>query len=214
MPHVAVVIGGGPLDPDAVAYLPADAVIVAADSGLDHAVAAGLQPAVLVGDLDSISAAGRMWAYEHGVLTIEAPADKDVTDTEMALQAALDMPGIEQLTLLGGIGDRLDHLLGTLLALGHPRLAEVTTVRAFIGTTQCAVVHGAHSTSLQIGTSRTFSVLALHGSATGVGVRGAKWELHDATLGATEARGVSNESIEEWVTVSADTGIVTVVVPA
>lgn len=214
MPHVAVVIGGGSLDPDAVAGLPADTVIVAADSGLDHAVAAGLHPAVLVGDLDSISAAGRMWAYEHGVRTVNAPTDKDVTDTEMALQAALDVPGIDQLTLVGGVGDRLDHLLGTLLALGHHRLAEVPNVRAFIGSTQCAVVHGGHSASLQLGPRRTFSVLALHGAATGVGVSGARWALHDATLGAAEARGVSNESIDDWVTVSAVTGVVTVVVPS
>jgi thiamine pyrophosphokinase len=57
-------------------------------------------------------------------------------------------------------------------------------------------------------------VLALHGAATGVGVSGARWALHDATLGAAEARGVSNESIDDWVTVSAVTGVVTVVVPS
>ena len=38
MPHVAVVIGGGALDPDVVASLPDDLVVVAADGGLDHAV--------------------------------------------------------------------------------------------------------------------------------------------------------------------------------
>jgi thiamine pyrophosphokinase len=124
------------------------------------------------------------------------------------------VPGIDQLTLVGGVGDRLDHLLGTLLALGHHRLAEVSDVRAFIGSTQCAVVHGGHSAPLQLGPRRTFSVLALHGAATGVSVSGARWALHDATLGAAEARGVSNESIDDWVTVSAVTGVVTVVVPS
>jgi thiamine pyrophosphokinase len=214
MPHVAVVIGGGALHADAVAQLPADAVVIAADSGLDHAVAAGLVPSMLVGDLDSISAAGRMWAYEHSVTTITAPTDKDLTDTEMALEAAAAVPDVQAITLLGGTGDRLDHLLGTLLALGHLRLAEVPSVRAAIGGTTCAVVHGGQQASLQLGPWRTFSVLALHGPAAGVTVRGAKWELHDADLGATEARGVSNETKEEWVTISTTIGVVTVVVPA
>ena len=63
--QVVVVVGGGPLSPQAVDALDDDSFIVAADSGLDHAVAADLSPDVLVGDLDSISAACRMWAYEH-----------------------------------------------------------------------------------------------------------------------------------------------------
>ena len=55
-PTVVLVIGGDALHPDAVAAVPDDAVIMAADSGLDHARSAGLTPTVLIGDLDSVSA--------------------------------------------------------------------------------------------------------------------------------------------------------------
>ena len=54
MSQVVVVIGGGALSPRAVTDVLPDATIIAADSGLDHAVAAGLRPTVLIGDLDSI----------------------------------------------------------------------------------------------------------------------------------------------------------------
>ncbi len=65
-----------------------DALVIAADSGYDHAVAAGLHPDVLVGDLDSISRRpGR--ARGAAGLTIDAhPADKEATDTELALDRA------------------------------------------------------------------------------------------------------------------------------
>ncbi len=214
MPHVAVVIGGGELDPGGVASLPDDVVVVAADGGLDHAVAAGLRPAVLVGDMDSISAAGRMWAYAHEVDTHEVSPDKDLTDTELAIAVAVGLPEVDHLTVLGGVGDRLDHLLGTLLALGHPALGALDGVTAFIGDTQFAVVHAGRQAAVRVGTDETFSVLALHGPASGVSVRGAKWELDDARLGGTEARGVSNEAKEDWVVVSTKQGVVTVVVPA
>lgn len=217
MPQVAVIIGGGPLDPDGVARVADDAVVIAADSGLDHAVAAGLLPTTLVGDLDSISAAGRMWAYANGVTIVEVPADKDQTDTELALAAAVAVPGATGLLVLGGLGDafdhRLDHLLGTLLALGHPSLAALGHVRVHLGSTEIAVVHPGRKATLELGPGRTFSVLALHGPARGVSVRGAKWTLDRADLGPGEARGVSNESKEDATMVTVEDGIVTVVVP-
>ena len=66
---------------------PRDAVVIAADGGLDHARAAGLDPAVLVGDLDSISALGLAWASEHAEV-VRHPVDKAATDTELAIAHA------------------------------------------------------------------------------------------------------------------------------
>jgi thiamine pyrophosphokinase len=215
-----VVIGGGPLSDHAVEaaaeWLDVDDTahtIVAADSGLDHAVAAGLRPNVLVGDLDSISAAGMMWAYAHEVEIERFPADKDATDTELALATAAERAGDGDVLLLGGVDPldaRLDHVLGTLLAMGSSSLARLTDLRAIVGTTDCSVVHGGRSAELAIEVGRTFSLLALHGPADGVTVTGAKWSLDDAHLGSTEARGISNVALGP-VTISCAAGVVTAV---
>ena len=79
---------------------------------------------MLVGDLDSISADGRMWAYAHDVEIDEQPVDKDATDTELALAQAAACDAATDLLLLGGAGDRLDHTLGTLVALGNRLLGR------------------------------------------------------------------------------------------
>lgn len=215
MPNVAVVIGGGPLDPRAVASLPPDILVVAADSGLDHAVAAGMTPCALVGDMDSISAGGRMWAYAHELRIEEYPTDKEFTDTELALWAAHDLAEEGNLVLLGGVDPadpRPDHLLGVLLALGHPSL-QAHTVTANIAGVWYSMVHPGRTVRLPIGAGRTFSVLALHGMVEGLTVEGARWPLENARLTATEARGVSNVAEEEHVSISTISGVATVVVP-
>lgn len=214
--QVVVVIGGGPLSGRAARAVRDDAFVIAADSGLDQAVAAGMRPSVLVGDLDSISAAGRMWAYAHEAEIDEYPADKDLTDTELALARALRVPDVWQVLLVGGIEDtgerRLDHQLATILALGHPALAAAHHVRAVIGTTELAMVHPGHHVVLELEERQLFSLLALHGPCTGVTVTGARWPLTDASLTGTEARGVSNEAGERT-DVSVATGVLTVVIP-
>lgn len=219
MSQAVVVIGGGPLSQVAIDAVRPEAVLIAADSGLDHAVAAGLRPHVLVGDFDSISAAGRMWAYAHELEIHEHSPDKDLTDAELALRRALEVPGLRQLLVLGGLDDpddrRPDHLLGTLLSLGHPSLADVGSVRAVLGTTQFQMMHPGKHTVLDIEPGQLFSLLALHGPCTGITVTGARWPLADATLHGTEARGVSNEGTErtERTEVKVATGVLTVVIP-
>ncbi len=217
--QVVVVVGGGPLSPQAVDAVDEGSFIVAADSGLDHAVAADLWPDVLVGDLDSISASGRMWAYEHAAEIEEHALDKDLTDTELAIARALQVPDVHDLLLLSGStapDERLDHLLGIILALGHPALAALDTVQAFIGTTLFQVLHAGRTVALDVDPGQQFSLLALHGPCTGVHVSGARWPLENATLTASEARGLSNEASvtpDEKTKVSVQTGVLTVVIP-
>ena len=208
-----VVVGGGALSDRAVAAASSarNSAVIAADSGLDHAIAAGIEPTVLVGDLDSISAAGRMWAYAHGLTIDEYPAAKDLTDTELALSAAAAAPA-DGLLVVGGVGDRLDHLLGVLLALGGSAAAVFADVRAIIGDNEFVVVHAHHRHELRLEAGRTFSVLALHGGCRGVYLHGARWELDGADLAATEARGLSNVA-NGTITVALDHGTLTVVIP-
>ncbi len=220
MGQIVVVAGGGSLSPRAVEAVHDDSFVVAADSGLDHAVAGGLLPDVLVGDLDSISAAGRMWAYQHGAEIQEHEPDKDLTDTELAIARALQVPAASDLLLLCGSvsasDERLDHLLGILLALGHPSLAALDSVRAVIGSTEFRVLQAGASAALDLEPGQQFSLLALHGACTGVNVVGARWPLANATLTASEARGLSNEASltpENKTEVSVQTGVLTVVIP-
>lgn len=86
--------------------------IVAADSGLEHALAAGIEPDMVVGDMDSLRDRGLLAQFPpERVRAFEQ--DKDDTDTEIALEL-LFSNGYDDVVLAGGGGGRLDHLVGIL----------------------------------------------------------------------------------------------------
>jgi thiamine pyrophosphokinase len=81
--------------------------ICAADSGLDVLISWGLEPDLVVGDMDSISDPAILDRYPG---TMRYPADKDDTDTEIGIHE-LRARGYQRILLIGGGGGRLDHLL-------------------------------------------------------------------------------------------------------
>ena len=84
------------------------ATVICADSGYHSALALGLHPHWLVGDLDSLTISER--ALAPGCRIERSPRDKDHTDSELALLKAQEL-GCTPITLIGGGGLRTDHLL-------------------------------------------------------------------------------------------------------
>jgi thiamine pyrophosphokinase len=86
------------------------ALLVAADSGLLLAEAAGLKPDWIIGDMDSLDNEERLRSYPPGRV-IRHATDKDFTDTELAL-ALLWEKGCVEAWIVGGGGGRIAHLFG------------------------------------------------------------------------------------------------------
>jgi len=208
-----VIVGGSALSPDALVGLPPDAYIIAADSGLDHAVAAGLRPHLVIGDFDSANPATLAWgAVAEGIEIERHSPDKDNTDTELALAAAR-MSGATDVVLLGGGGDRLDHSIAAITALGHPSMAVFTTVSARWDTTMISVLHAPRAITFATELDATFSLLALHGACSGIDVDGGLWPLSDAELQPGSSLGVSNRTTTNELRLRARVGVLTVVFP-
>ncbi len=207
---VIVVTGAAPLDPDAVAELPHDSIVLAADGALDHALAAGLTPAGLVGDLDSISPAGLAWAERHATISRHDPM-KDRTDTELALAMAADLdPG--RLVLVSGGGDRLDHALAAIGALGHPGLTSIPEIDGWWGGQRFHVLHGPGELTLEVEVGAVVSLLATHGPARDVTIRGVRWPLDHHELRPLVGLGVSNVATVEHVEIRLGGGVLVVFV--
>ena len=83
-------------------------IVIAADSGYETAKKLKLPVDVLVGDMDSIKA-----ELPKNIETIKLPTEKDVTDTEAAVELALEK-GADSICIVGGIGTRVDHTLASL----------------------------------------------------------------------------------------------------
>ena len=86
----------------------AEVIFIAADSGLEAAENAGIKPAWIIGDMDSLSDPARLAAYPSECV-IRYKNDQDFTDTEMAFSLALEK-GCHEIWIIGGGGGRIDHL--------------------------------------------------------------------------------------------------------
>jgi len=189
-----IVIGGGGIDPRVVAHLPADRMVIAADSGLDHAMELGLEVDLLVGDLDSVSESALAEAGARGTPVERHRPDKDATDTELALTAAVER-GCTHLIGVGGPrpdDSRLDHELGVLLAFAAPALAD-REVELWWGPAHVLVLHGPGTVPIDAPPGATVSLLPLHGPAIGITTTGLRYPLRAEPLTPGSGRGISNE---------------------
>lgn len=212
MGTVVIITGAVPLRRALAGHLPPDATVIAADSGLDHALAAGIRPTIVVGDLDSVTLDGAAWARANADLQ-EHPEDKRSTDTELALEVANGLAPDRVLLVGGPDGTRLDHSLSALGALACNAIAGVPVVEAWWGATYVRALHGPDRATLDLAPGALFSLLAMHGAAGGVTVSGARWLLDAVELPPLSGWGISNEAAAPPVTVEVTRGVVTVIVP-
>ena len=158
------------------------------------------------------------WAKQHATIQ-RHPIDKDATDTELAVAFAAGMNPARVVMVAGG-GDRLDHTLAAIGALGASVLTSVPLVECWWGGQYLQVVHGPARVSIRTATSAAtspgpetrISLLAMHGPCTGVTLSGTRWQLERAELKPLVGHGLSNIATGSDVEVSLSTGILTVFV--
>lgn len=211
MLHAVIVNGGDPPHPAVTGRLPAGALLIAADSGYDHARTLGLTPSVLIGDLDSISAGGIAHAEQTGVEILRHPPEKDATDLELALLTARRR-GARAVTVVAGHGDRLDHVLASVALLAAPGLAPLL-IDGWFGRARLSIVRGGDHVVLAGAIGSLLTLLPYGGDARGVTITGCRYPLVDATLTPGTTWGVSNELTEPEATVAVHDGTVVAICP-
>ena len=207
-----VVSGGGAPSAEAAASVlpvPAGVFVVAADSGLDHALGLGLRVDVVVGDLDSVSAAGLEAAAASGTVVERHPEAKDATDLELALDVAVAR-GARRILVLGPDGGRFDHVLAGAALLAAPRYAAVD-VEARLGPARLVVVRS--SATLTGRPGELVTLLPVHGAVAGVVTEGLLYPLRGEDLLPGSTRGVSNEMLGDEARVSVRAGVLVAIQP-
>lgn len=183
----AFIYTGGKISPDNITEHPkGNDLCIAADSGYDNAKLLGEKADILIGDFDSINAIPK----EDGIEILQAPTEKDLTDTQLAMQIAISK-GADEIIIIGGLGGRLDHTLSTLAIL--EKMNELH-IHGYITDGQNRV-HFIRSTSTLIAKSafKYISILAADDTVKGVSIEGCKYPLKKATLNRNLQYAVSNE---------------------
>ena len=188
------------------------ALVVAADGGVRHAAAFGLTVERWVGDGDSTAPAELKALAAAGVAIDRVAVDKDESDAELALLAAI-AAGADQLTILGGLGGvRVDHAIANLALLQHPALEHRAARLYDEAGARLSLLVGPDRHGLPVARELTgrvgdlVSLVPLGESAHDVETQGLRYPLDGETLILGRARGLSNVRIAPTARVSVGSG--------
>lgn len=170
--------------------IPDSALVIAADSGYDNAKALGYAERCdfVVGDFDST----KTRAFPSRAKIVRVPAEKDETDTQLALNIALE-GGADEIYIVGGLSGRLDH---TLANLGLLEVLSDIGVYATICDGYNRVRYLKPRSSLLVPKSeyKYFGLILAGKEAKGVTIDGAKYPLSGSKLTRNDPSfAISNE---------------------
>ncbi|MCB0209737.1 MAG: thiamine diphosphokinase [Anaerolineae bacterium] len=207
MSRIVVFANGILNDPERLkAQLRPDDRIFCADGGTKHALALGITPEAIIGDLDSVAPEIIERMAAQNVAIHRYPAAKDETDLELALRIAIAENPAEIMlaTLLGG---RLDQMLGNLLLLTHPDYADAQMT--FVDGAQSGRLIRAHQTvTIEGQPGDTLSLIPLTPTVSEVTFEGVDWPLNQATLSFGSTWSISNSLTARQATVQIGEGMV------
>jgi thiamine pyrophosphokinase len=191
-------IGGEAPSAEKCASLAAEAdIIAAADSGLITAENAKIVPDWIIGDMDSLDDIARLEKYPADRV-LRFPHDKDFTDTELAFDLLIRQ-GCDDITLAGGGGGRLDHILALAA------LFERTPCPARWFTAHESIFLAEKPLTLKLRLNTPVSVFPLGQAPWKVESSGLKWKLNDVPW-KKGSFGISNATEKKDILITPLTG--------
>ena len=88
--------------------------IICVDGGVEHALKMDVIPDLIVGDLDSAAKKTIQYYEDLGVNVETFPAEKDFTDTHLAMNIAVNKRA-DEIGMFGVTGNRIDHCLANMM---------------------------------------------------------------------------------------------------
>lgn len=186
----AVILGNGE-PPSAGLFAEAMAgspLLLAADGGANTAARLGRTPDYVVGDLDSVVAAGLAGVAVERQVRVDA--DDTGTDLQKALHLARQL-GVEEADLLGFTGRRVDHTLWNLSLL--KTWGARMRLRFLDDYCETRLIRSRVRFSAPLG--QRLSLCPLAGPVAGVHTQGLRFPLHGEKLIPGGRDGISNEVI-------------------
>src|SRR5688572_8046388 len=192
---------------NARSLLHSDDYIICADGGTRHALALGLKPNLVIGDMDSIDKDEWQKLKNAGVPIELFPRDKNETDLELALDRAVDLEP-KVLIIIGALGGRLDQTFGNTALLSDARPAAIN-VRLDDGLEEIFFCRDQEEVRGRSGD--LISLIPWGNPVQGVQTHGLKWPLQHETLFPEKTRGISNEMTGEVASITIASGLLLVI---
>jgi len=181
--------------------------LICADGGANYARELDLKPDIIIGDMDSITTETR--TFFKATKFKSYPSKKDETDTELAISHAIKI-GADKVTILGGLGSRMDHSLGNIYLL--KRFIDVGIEAEMINEHNRIRLIGKTTTfDLPIGT--TVSILAIGGDVEGLTISGFEYPINEDQMTIDRPYGISNVTNKNRQQITFKKGLLLMVIP-
>ena len=181
--------------------------VICVDGGAKYLRKFGIVPDVLIGDLDSISDEDLDYLVSMNVKIMKYPIQKDMTDTEIAVDYAVDN-GFKEIVIIGGIGTRLDHTLANIL-LAKKLLDKGVKCTLVDENNELILIND----RIKIEKEKNVKVtlLPLTDVVEGITTKGLYYQLNCEDIVMGSSRGVSNEFLDDVAEISVKKGILAVI---
>lgn len=187
-----LIAAGNPPDKDLIKETASKVdIVVCADGGLKYTLDSGIVPDIVMGDFDSLPEE-YFGKINSDVEVKKFPPEKDFTDTEIALKKMCDR-GCTDITILGAIGTRMDHVLGNFFTLIEVN-KEGATGRILDSHNEVEYLTLGEA-KVNKGGFKYISIIPLE--ETMVSTKGFKYEVKALTIKPGMTIGISNELLDE-----------------
>ena len=178
--------------------------VIAADAGLKYLHEQGIEPDLIIGDFDSL---GERPVHADVILLDE---EKDDTDTLAAVREGIAR-GYDTFYIYCGTGGRFEHTIANIQTLGF--LAKSGKIGFMVDQNSIITVIEDGCINFDDSCKGYVSVFSYSDIATGVSIKGLKYELENAALTNIFPIGTSNEFIGKSSTISVKSGALMIVFP-
>lgn len=184
--------------------------VIAGDRGLEALYQLKIIPNHVVGDFDSVSPEIlEFYKKQPKIIFHTYNAEKDNTDTDIALKLAIQMKSSE-ITILGALGKRMDHAI-----------ANIHILKDALGANIPCQILDEHNRIYLVNTEKTLekdkvygkyiSLIPLTSTVEGLTLKGFKYPLNRYNLPIGISLGISNEIIEDIAHIEMEKGILIVI---
>lgn len=187
-------------------YRDKNTFLICADGGADKLRELKTVPDILIGDFDSISEETMNLYRKNGVEILNFPPEKDYTDSELAVETAVNR-GFKEIVILGGIGSRMDHTFANIQLL---KKIYDCGCKGIIADENNRIQLISDNISLENPGGYRVTLLPLTPSVEGITTKGLYYPLENFTMVQGSTRGVSNEFIGEKASVNITGGLLLV----
>ncbi len=174
--------------------------VISVDGGIRHLMALKISADVAIGDFDSLGNL-KINQLPEKVEIIKYPENKDATDTELAVEYAINHDAVS-ITMIGFMGSRIDHSLSSIFLLSQiPKNITVQMINE-----KNTIYLAEKKITLSASKESYVSILPLTPIVKVKECEGLEYDLTGKTLYFGSSLSVSNRAIENFFTITIKSG--------